>query len=103
MRGWGMCEAYEKEALRLATQRTAEDDSRNISAEGYASIWTENDQRALEYRLSYREEEEVEWQHKSRQTRQDEGGARAVVPGGLEQKNHNHAGQGQPAKPRDHW
>jgi len=49
MRGWGTCEAYEKEALRLATHRTAEDVARNISAEGYAPIWTENDQRALEF------------------------------------------------------
>ena len=49
MRGWGTCEAYEKDASRLAAHRTAEDGSRNISAEGYAPTWTENDQRVLEF------------------------------------------------------
>jgi hypothetical protein len=49
MRGWGMCEGYEKESFRLAALRTAEDGSRNISAEGYTPAWTENDQRALEF------------------------------------------------------
>lgn len=49
MRGWGMSEAYEKEVLRLATHRTAEDGSRKILAEGYTPIWTENDHRAFEF------------------------------------------------------
>jgi len=49
MHGWGMCEMYEGEASGLAKSRAAEDSSRNISAEGYAPTWTENDQRALEF------------------------------------------------------
>ncbi len=48
MRGWGTCEAYEKESSRLAAHRAAEDGSRNISAEEYTPTGTENDQRALE-------------------------------------------------------
>ena len=49
MNGWGMCEGYEKETLRLAALRTAEDGSRDNSAEGYTPTWTEADQRALEF------------------------------------------------------
>ncbi|RMZ79396.1 hypothetical protein DV738_g3363, partial [Chaetothyriales sp. CBS 135597] len=47
--GWGICEGYERETLRLAVLRKAEDGSRDISAEGYTSPWTETDQRALEF------------------------------------------------------
>lgn len=49
MRGWGMCEAYETESSRLVSHRAAEDSSRNISVEGHTAVWTEIDQRALEF------------------------------------------------------
>ncbi|MCJ1406304.1 hypothetical protein MMC19_000369 [Ptychographa xylographoides] len=49
MRGWGMCEGYEGEVLTLTALRTAEDDTRNMLAEGYILTWTGTDQQALEF------------------------------------------------------
>ena len=49
MRGWGTCEAYEKESSRLVADRAAEDGSGGISAEAYTPGWIENDPRALEF------------------------------------------------------